>query len=276
MDYSMIEIPLFTNLFHHQSGGKKPQHVTWLMNSNNNTNIEVYCEDRIFNPNQNDKNKYGWICESSEIIINIIKEILKNKEELKKYYKKIFTCDKTLIQFDPNFFEYNISGSNVPWVKDYGIFPKNKLCSFITSFKSMTSGHQKRLQLFQQLKDHPLFKDHIYGREYNPITNKETALKEYMFSIAMENSKYPTYFTEKVTDCFATGTIPIYYGHESISEYFNPDGIIFIENFSFDKLTPDFYHSKMNAIQENFEKIKSMETADDLLAKKIMSINTTK
>ena len=33
-----------------------------------------------------------------------------------------------------------------------------------------------------------------------------------MFSVCIENDVYDTYFTEKILDCFATGTIPIYKG----------------------------------------------------------------
>ena len=47
-----------------------------------------------------------------------------------------------------------------------------------------------------------------------------------MFSIAIENASYETYFTEKLLDCFATGTIPVYYGAPDIGDYFNKDGII--------------------------------------------------
>ena len=49
-----------------------------------------------------------------------------------------------------------------------------------------------------------------------------------MFSVTIENDKYETYYTEKLTDCFATGTIPIYWGCLNISQYFNPKGIVIL------------------------------------------------
>lgn len=266
----MIEVPLFTHLFYNQGGDKTPKDVTWKMNETNDGNIEVYCEDKIFNPNNNNKIKYGWICESTEIVLNAITKILNNKDHLKQIYKKIYTNDKRLIEIDKELFDYNMTSSNVPWLKNYSVFPKKKICSFITSFKGFTTGHRKRLELFNTLKDHPLFKGHIYGRDYNPIKCKSEALNDYMFSIALENSKYPTYFTEKVTDCFASGTIPIYYGDESIENYFNKDGIIFLENFKEDMLCEDYYYSKLDAIKENFNKVCEMKTADDMLIKKIL------
>ena len=35
-----------------------------------------------------------------------------------------------------------------------------------------------------------------------PLDDKVDAIKDYMFSFAVENANYPTYFTEKLTDCF--------------------------------------------------------------------------
>ena len=77
-----------------------------------------------------------------------------------------------------------------------------------------------------------------------------------MFSIAVENAVYDTYFTEKLTDCFATGTIPVFYGSKKvIKKYFNPDGVIFLDdNFDISTLTEDLYYSKMDAIKDNFER----------------------
>jgi predicted nucleic acid-binding Zn ribbon protein len=77
------------------------------------------------------------------------------------------------------------------------------------------------MELFEKLKNDSRFADHIYGRDYKFIPNKLDGLKDYMFSIVVENSIYPKYYTEKITDCFATGTVPIYYGDKSIGEDFN-------------------------------------------------------
>ena len=82
----------------------------------------------------------------------------------------------------------------------------------------------------------------------------EDGLKNYMFSVAIENSSYNTYFTEKITDCFAVGTIPIFYGNKDIGDIFNPNGIIMLDdNFDIKSLNKDLYQSKINAIKENFQ-----------------------
>jgi hypothetical protein len=47
-----------------------------------------------------------------------------------------------------------------------------------------------------------------------------------MFSFAIENCRQPYYMTEKLIDCFITGTVPIYWGADYAIDFFNPDGMI--------------------------------------------------
>ena len=84
-----------------------------------------------------------------------------------------------------------------------------------------------------------------------------------MFSVAIENGQYETYFTEKLLDCFATGTIPVYLGAPDIGEHFNKDGIIDLTE-EFD-VSEEIYHSKMDAIKDNLERAKEMEVLEDYL-----------
>jgi hypothetical protein len=104
----------------------------------------------------------------------------------------------------------------------------------------------------------------VFGRGINEIPNKEVGLKDYMFSFAVENDTYDTYFTEKILDCFATGTIPIYMGTKKVVEYFNPDGIIFFDGmFDISQLTEELYQSKMEAIKDNYDRVQKYSVLDD-------------
>jgi len=77
-----------------------------------------------------------------------------------------------------------------------------------------------------------------------------------MFSIAIENCQHPTYTTEKLHDCFATGTIPVYLGAPDVDSVFNGDGIIYLDDgFSIQDLSEDLYYSRMDAIRENLKLI---------------------
>ena len=99
-----------------------------------------------------------------------------------------------------------------------------------------------------------------------PWETKYLYLNDYRFQIVVENDKYETYFTEKLTDCFATGTIPIYWGAPDIGKYFNTDGMILIDDeLDISLLTEDYYFSKLNAIKDNFERVQKMQGSDDVL-----------
>ena len=78
-----------------------------------------------------------------------------------------------------------------------------------------------------------------------------------MFSVAIENASYESYFTEKIQDCFATATIPIYYGSPDIGKFFNPKGIITLtDDLDFSTLTADLYYDRIDAVKENLEIVK--------------------
>ena len=139
------------------------------------------------------------------------------------------------------------------------------------SSKKVTIGHEIRHQIAEALKG----KIDIFGGAANtkrvgdngcPWPDKSSQINDYRFQIVIENDKYETYFTEKLTDCFVTGTIPVYWGAPDIGNYFNVDGMIIINNeVDLNLLTEDYYYSKMEAIKDNFERVKSMQGSDDIL-----------
>jgi hypothetical protein len=62
----------------------------------------------------------------------------------------------------------------------------------------------------------------------NPIFKggKEDLHLPFRFSLVIENSVEPNYFSEKLVDCLLCRTVPIYWGCSNIDEFFNPAGII--------------------------------------------------
>ena len=89
----------------------------------------------------------------------------------------------------------------------------------------------------------------------------------------IENCNYETYFTEKITDCFANGVIPVYYGTRAISDYFDINGIIFLtDDFDISTLTKELYQSKIQSIQNNLNTVRHLKGADDFLAERIREL----
>jgi len=152
--------------------------------------------------------------------------------------------------------------SAVTSIKEGGIKNKTKLVSMISSDKNNCPGHRFRLSWVKRLKKNL----DLYGRGFSQIKYKDTGLHDYMFSVAIENGSYNTYFSEKILDCFATGTIPIYHGSPDIGKHFDSNGIIILDkNFSIKSLSKKLYLSKMDSVRKNFEILKTHKQPEDLM-----------
>jgi glycosyltransferase involved in cell wall biosynthesis len=137
----------------------------------------------------------------------------------------------------------------------FQIYPKSKMVSAVASSKAFLPGHVKRLEFIQGVRDRVDW----YGRGVNEIPSKLDALKDYRFSIAIENLACDdNYFTEKITDCFLTGTIPIYHGCVNIGEFFDERGILIFNtqeelSMILDSLSEDKYNSMLEFAKNNYD-----------------------
>jgi len=200
--------------------------------------------------------KYLWLLESKHIKPGLVESIIDNKQLVEDTYETIFTHDQRLLALGDKYKWVPAQGF---WIKEPKIYEKTKMISMIASNKRMCEGHVKRLGWVERIGDQL----DLYGRGFNEIADKEEGLCDYMFSVAIENGEYETYFTEKLLDCFATGTIPVYLGAPDIGDHFNKDGIIDLtEEF---EVSEEIYYSKMDAIKENLEKAKEMEVLEDFI-----------
>lgn len=246
-----------------------PQKFSWIYDQPSENGIEIYMDNSLLGAfNSQAKYKFLWICESSVVSHYQINLIKNNLDKFLTTYTKIFTHDRSLLSLSTKI-EFVPCASNLPWVKHCDIHRKSKWMSLICSGKNFSDGHKYRNQLMEEFKktNQPI---DYFGRMFNPFNKKEDVLNDYYYSVTIENGKYTTYFTEKIMDCFATGTIPVYYGTDDIGDYFNKDGIVMLdENRDLSFLTEDYYHSKMDAIKDNFERCINHQMADDVLYEKI-------
>ena len=133
---------------------------------------------------------------------------------------------------------------------------KSKLFSAVISGHNALEGHYFRLKVLEDIKLR--FEIDLFGKGHNFIPDKWDALYPYQFSLAMENSSQPDYWTEKIMDCYLACTMPVYYGCSNIGKYFPKDSFIQLDvnnlKYSLDslkeKLSTEFFHSNYDRILE--------------------------
>ena len=110
---------------------------------------------------------------------------------------------------------------------------KSKLMSIMVSNKTYTPGHRYRHMVARHILKYKWPIDiwgngvDIYKREFpdskyikGGFKMMGEMCKDYMFTIAIENTSHEHYFTEKIINPFFNNTIPIYWGCKKIEEYF--------------------------------------------------------
>lgn len=241
---------------------KHPSHFKWV--NEERRDITFYVDTMIL-PGCNDnvpKRKFAWLVESRIIVPSAIKDIKENWQQISNSYEYLFTHYKEIYDLADNFVYLPPHGH---WIENPQIYPKTKLVSMMSSAKGMSTGHQYRLGWVNRLRD----KLDLYGRGFKDVAKKEEAIADYMFSVTIENDQYETYWSEKILDCFACGTIPVYHGSPDIGDYFNMDGIIVLtDDFDVSQLTPELYYSKMDAIKDNLERTLQYDIIEDIIYKK--------
>ena len=215
-----------------------------------------------------EKRDFGWMCESPAVIDKLTDWVKCNLDLLEERFVRVFTCDKSLLPLS-DVFEWTPAGSNMPWVENWHIREgKDKLVSIIASSKKTTVGHVLRHEIVERGRG----VIDIFGRGHAPIDKKEEGLERYMFSYCIENVKADLYYTEKITDAIACGTIPIYWGSEQISEVFDERGIIKYEDLGSIELSDGLYDEMKPYAEENLNRLKEMKSADDIVQQRIVEI----
>jgi hypothetical protein len=104
---------------------------------------------------------------------------------------------------------------------------KHKNISWITSNAKGRSGHMHRMNFLDELQG--LIDFDLFGRGFNPIEDKFAGIYPYKYTLAVENYSGDFYWTEKISDCYLSWTMPIYYGCTNIDAYFPKESYIKID-----------------------------------------------
>ena len=137
----------------------------------------------------------------------------------------------------PNDRRYAVSHPAIPWHIDktydelvrLKVPEKARAVSWVVGNALDLPGHFKRMSFLQKLRKREDLPVDLFGRAVRPVADKFEALAPYRFSLAVENSSSPDYWTEKLADCFLTYTVPLYYGCTNIHHYFPEASIVAID-----------------------------------------------
>ncbi len=122
-----------------------------------------------------------------------------------KMFDRILTYDERLLTLPNSVFRNggyecvlnkSVHTREYPTLSDvnlYSIYDKSKIVSIISSNKTFTDGHRYRVSCVELIRANDSSVD-VYGMGYNPINGKLAGLKDYKYSIAIENGIYKNYF----------------------------------------------------------------------------------
>lgn len=177
-----------------------------------------------------------------------------------KKYKHVLSYDAEHYHSYSNFIK--IPPPFGAWItkNERGVLNKTKNISFIASTKQFCIEHKFRQEMVQKFSSN----SDVFGKgRSREISSKLIGLADYRFSFCMENYITDLYYTEKVLDCFLTGTIPIYYGTRTINQIFDINGIVFLDDILNNKikiedLNETFYSARRVSVINNFNIANSM------------------
>lgn len=198
-------------------------------------------------------NDFESVLTFSEKLLNILPNAKFLPAGTLFYSKEIFRGEKDPIEIEPNVWQL-----------------KDKNISMICSAKADTELHRLRQYFAGEVMREE--KADVFGG-YSPtgaFKFKSSTLQKYRYQIVVENDISSYYFTEKVIDCFASMTIPIYLGASKIGDFFNLNGIITIKKESdilkvLEQCSEKDYCDRLSAVKDNFERVKKYYNLDDLL-----------
>lgn len=250
--------------------------------------LKIYPKNFIWDRSPYKENKFIFVTESGfnnlplnqHIIAFIIEPYSINPwayefaRDNQNKFTYILSHDKEFNRQIPNSIYYPFGGC---WIheEDRKVHQKTKLISIIASDKKQTEGHKLRHEIIEKYAS--IYGIDVFGRGYKPIDNKLEALKDYCYSIVIENEFSKGWFTEKLIDVLQTGTIPIYQGSPDIHDYFDGEkAFVNLKNIEEllenNKQNPGamfyYYKESLNQINKMFKLSKKYTCPEDWIFEK--------
>lgn len=224
--------------------------------------------------------RYGALMETMGVVSDDYR-IFEENPGLDRDFDRVFTYSRRLLDSLPNAafvpfcsnvrLDFSVIGEAGLALE--GLYAsKRKDVSILSSAKTMCPLHVLRLETAKKLRRLGLAD--AFGT-FDPSLGYVRAydtLADYRFSVVFENSVEDYCFTEKLTNCFACQTIPIYIGPPGIGRFFNTDGIIQLSPDRVGEIesvlkqaTPEFYAERLPAVLDNYRRSARYHNALDYM-----------
>jgi hypothetical protein len=217
-----------------------------------NKNLTVYVDESMRNVDfKNSKYNVGFLVEPETVASGLYKWIQSNHDR----FDMILTHHKPLLEINPKFKYYPV-WPRIKMDRQYwNLYEKPLNVSAIFSNKQVTEPQKFRHIIAERFKN----KIDLYGTGFQFLEDKIHGTGNYKYQVVVENI-FSGYTSEKANDCFACGTIPIYYGDEksNINDYYNKEGFILfktldeLEHILDNIINEKYYSSKIEIIKENY------------------------
>ncbi len=272
-----MEVNLFDDNFRHMLPREgydacchtEPKRVKWVRDQMSWDGITVFSDENCFSgisKSVRSDIKVAWLCEPPAIrnLAGSIKYVQNDFDIIVSY------LSNEILQVDEKKYVWAPFGG--AWVTPLEFATKTKKVSMIASSKNDAPGHKLRHEVARMSQGNI----DLMGHGYKSIKSKLEGHADYRFSVVIENSSHPKYFTEKLIDCLLCKCVPIYWGATEISDIFDSKGILRANNADeilrlISGIDESDYENLTASIMNNFEISKSLVSVDDNVFDAIIS-----
>lgn len=269
-------VNLFDNTFRHDvcsTGWAVPAHITYVRDQVQHPGVTLFVDGFINRPEVDQVEcpiKIGWLHEPQCLYPQVYADAVRQAHK----FDFVLTYHTQLLEL-PGFRFMPYAGVWIPRYQ-WGLSPKSRLCSMLYGAKQATDGHRLRHAIAPAVAD--LGVDFFGARgepvNYGPET-KRRVLLPYAFSIVGETCRQPNLFTEILLDCFAVGTIPVFWGCPNVGDFFDARGVLSFETVDECRalvagLTYELYESLLPYALENLRRVADYAVAEDWLYRNVL------
>ena len=228
--------------------------VVWSKKLQPNADVVVY-----FNEYTYDEKKHRRTCPEALKVLYMYEPVsvdpMQYTARVWKQFDAVLTWNTYLTESSAAFTFEAGAYFDLPYSADYGVTPLQDLpdpatrekavCQICGDKYSLSAEeiYSERRRIARWFNDKAVTRMDVYGKPAMKVPNyrgvcenKSATFAKYRYALCFENTYHPQwtrgYLTEKILDCMASSTVPIYYGCSNIEELVPADCFIDYREFA--------------------------------------------